>query len=135
MKIKILAILIVFLLLLIPMTAFAQDGSPNPGPDFTNLKETLLWLTTFAMFASNWIFGKLLESFAFWKNVPRVLKYIIPPVVAVLLGFGAKYLLETYPGFVDAAQPWYELIATIVIGWFGSQVAHTMTKKKELGAG
>jgi len=101
----------------------------NPVIDFTNLVAVLVWLAGLgAIVATNWLFGKLLAGFAWWNNLPKWVKYIVPPVFAVGIAFGSQYML-TQPDFLTTVSPYFATIVTILLGYFGSQSAHLRTKE------
>lgn len=98
--------------------------------NFTDLTQVLLWLVSVgAVFIVNWLFGKTLAGVDWWKKLPTWVKYLVPPVVAILLGFGGQLLLA-HPDIIDAIAPHFALVMTILMGYFGSQVAHVQTKVK-----
>ena len=123
---KIYIFVIVFLLALLPgSVAFAQEVS---DPDFTDLRGILTWLAGVgAVMATNWLFGKVAEGIEAWNKLPTQVKWIVPPVFSILVGLVANWLL-TQDALIAVVQPYWSLVAVIILGYFSSQVAHLQTK-------
>ena len=127
---KLFVLLILLFLLLFPFTvALAQETAPNP----TQLAEVLLWLSASGcVLAVNWLVANFLEKQPWWNNLSVLVKYIAPLVLAVLIGLGANQIFN-FPDLIAAIQPYWFIVATIVLAYFGSQLGHIMTKARPNG--
>lgn len=96
--------------------------------DLTNLSGVLVWMTGIgAVTVANWLFGKVLSGIPAWNGLPSEVKWAIPPIFAVILGVGSTFLLQRQD-IVAVVAPYFTLIMTILLGYFGSQTAHLQTK-------
>lgn len=113
----------------------AAASAMEVAPDPQQLASVLVWLGTGgAVAAINWVLANFLEKQTWWNGLPTLVKYLLPPVAAVLLGIGANELVK-FDELVNAIQPYWFIIANIILAYFGSQLGHVMTKKKLEGAG
>jgi hypothetical protein len=97
--------------------------------DYTKIATVLLWLATGgSVFVVNWIAANFLEKQAWWNKLPLTLKYIIPPIAAVVLGLlaGEVVTLEA----IAVIAPYWEKAMLIIMAYFGSQLGHIQTKDK-----
>lgn len=102
-------------------------GTP-PSVDFTSLVAVLTWLSGVGcVYATNWLFGKILAGVRVWNALPSWVKWVVPPTFSVLVGLGANYLLSQEL-FLAKVAPLFAAVVTILIGYFGSQVAHNQSK-------
>ncbi len=99
-------------------------------PDWTQFTAVLIWLAgpVGAVFAVNWLIGNFLEKMAWWANMPKWVKWTVPPVVAILVALGAQQLIQI-PGLAELIQPYWALAISIILAYFGSQLAHIQTRK------
>lgn len=96
--------------------------------NWQDLTVVLLWLAGVgSVFASNWLFGKIAESVPAWGKFPTWAKWILPPLVAVGFAFGAQALLAR-PDWIAVIQPAFSTIVMVIMGYFGSQLAHMQAK-------
>ena len=98
-------------------------------PDWTQLTAVLLWLAgpLGAVIATNWIVANFLEKMAWWGKFPKTVKWLAPPIMSILIALGAQQVI-TIPGLADLIQPYWALVISIILGYFGSQLGHIQTR-------
>lgn len=123
------AVFISLLVLLLAYPVLAQDGGTQASsPDPQQLAGVLLWLGAGgSLLAVNWVVANFLEKQEWWNKLAKWVKYVVPPFAAILLGLGANELVE-FDQLVSAVQPYWFIISNIIIGYFGSQLGHVMTR-------
>jgi len=122
---------IVFLSLLFAVPAVAQGGLP----DWTNLGEVISWLAVGGgvPVVVGIVLSYVAENVPAWHTLPKGVKFTVPVVIAVLLGLGANYLL-LQTDLIDKVSPYWAMIMSILLAWFGSQVGYMQTKRAGYGA-
>lgn len=119
-KILILGVLLVFVV----TTAFQV----SPPADWTVLSAVLVWLAGIGSVAAvGWIVANFLEKMAWWTNLPSGVKWVVPPVLSILIAFGSQFLLKQEI-LLAQIQPYFALIVTILLAYWGSQAGHIATK-------
>lgn len=125
-----------FSLILAVSPAFAADGTPAPGlPDWTNLGAVVSWLAIGggAPILVGMVFSYVAENVPAWHKLPKWIKFVAPVIVAVLLGLGANYLLLN-SDIIAAISPYWAIILSIIVAWFGTQAGYIQTKRAGYGA-
>lgn len=100
--------------------------------DVLNLTSVLLWLAggiggpavvmqILSLFASKW---------AWWNNLPRAVKFIVPMIVSILIAFGANFLLAK-PDLVATLSPFYVILMQTVVAYLASQKQYQRTQLLE----
>lgn len=117
-------LLVIALFVVISSLAFQVE----PPADWTVLSSVLIWLAGVgAVAAVGWIVANLLEKMTWWNNLPAFVKWVIPPILSVAIAFGSQYLLKQEI-LLARIQPYFALIVTILLAYWGSQVGHIATK-------
>ncbi|MDD1710418.1 MAG: hypothetical protein LUQ37_05875 [Methanoregulaceae archaeon] len=122
---------IMVLSMIFVLPAVAQEGLP----DWTNLGAVISWLAVGggAPIIVGMIFAYIAENIPAWHTLPKWVKFTVPVVIAVLVGVGANYLL-LQSDLIKAISPYWALIMSILLAWFGSQVGYMQTKRAGYGA-
>ena len=98
-------------------------------PDWKNFEEVLLWVVAGGSAAVvSAILSFLAENFEFWHKLNKNLKLLISLVLTGGVGALAYYLLSL-PDLITIVQPYWVLFVTMVLAWFGSQLAYIYAKK------
>jgi hypothetical protein len=124
MKIKLFGITVLFVMVLLVTSAFQTT------PEWTSLVAVLAWIVTGGgaiVVASS--LGALLEAnWVTWQNLSKVLKNVLVLLFATLLAVGASILL-TYINVVELIQPWWMIVATVIITWL-TGITYLVGKRK-----
>lgn len=124
MKIKLFGITVLFVMVLLVTSAFQTT------PEWTNLAAVLAWIVTGGgaiVVASS--LGALLEAnWVTWQNLSPVLKNALVLLFATLLAVGASILL-TYTNVIELIQPWWMIVATVIITWL-TGITYLVGKRK-----
>ena len=102
--------------------------------EFPNtLNEFVVWLGTPA--AAGWVIATILEQWGAFQALEVNSKRIITLVITLALPVASKVITDQMPPETLAQiAPWFEVVATALVAWAGSQAAHAvqkMTKTKE----
>lgn len=117
-------LLVIALFVVISSLAFQVE----PPADWTVLSSVLIWLAGVgAVAAVGWIVANFLEKMVWWNNLPPFVKWVTPPILSVLIAFGSQFLLKQEI-LLAQIQPYFALIVTILLAYWGSQVGHIATK-------
>lgn len=73
------------------------------------------------------------EMWAGWHDLPKMVKTLVPPILAIVLAFGANYALQ-FADIIANISPMWVLIVQVIIGWIGSQKGYMETKAARFGA-
>jgi hypothetical protein len=117
MKIKFVLLALFLLVALLVTSAFQTDV------DWTDLGSVLAWvvsgggaivvaLSLGALLQANWVI---------WQNLAGLWKNVITLAFSALLAIGASVLLN-YTQIVELIQPWYQIIASVVISWLAGGI-------------
>lgn len=89
--------------------------------DWTLLTVVLAWIVQGGgIYLSGKLFAYVAESWTKWPVLPPIVKWVAPLLFSILLAIGGTLLLEQ-TAFLAMLQPWYALVAQVVIGYVGSQ--------------
>jgi len=101
--------------------------------DYAVLNEVLLWITGIgAPVIIGYVLSLLAENFPAWHDLPRAVKFMVPLLGSVGLSAGAHVLLG-YPDVIAQIAPWWNVLATSVLVYLGSQKAYIDVKKSGYG--
>lgn len=124
MKIKLFGITVLFVMVLLFTSAFQTT------PEWTSLAAVLAWIVAGGgaiVVASS--LGALLEAnWVTWQNLSKVLKNVLVLLFATLLAVGASVLL-IYTNVVELIQPWWMIVATVIITWL-TGITYLVGKRK-----
>lgn len=103
-------------------------------PDWLSLEAVLLWIVVGGggVYITNYVFSLIAENVTQWHNLPKIVKFILPMLTAVGLGFAAQYILAQ-PELIDVIQPTWLLVISILIGYLGSQLGYMKAKTSGYG--
>lgn len=103
-------------------------------PDWLSLEAVLVWILVGGggVYVANYVFALIAENIAGWHNLPKIVKFILPMLTAVGLGFLAQYILAQ-PSIIDLVQPYWLLVISILISYLGSQIGYMKAKASGYG--
>ena len=103
-------------------------------PDWLSFEAVLVWILVGGggVYVANYVFALIAENFAGWHNLSKVVKFILPMLTAVGLGFAAQYILSQ-PSVIDFVQPYWLLVISILISYLGSQIGYMKAKTSGYG--
>src|SRR4030065_787018 len=103
--------------------------------DPTSFTSVLLWIIAGpgVVFLVGKFVSLVLENWSGWANFPTSVKFLVPIVLAALLGVGAQLLLAQ-PELVAAVEPWFKTVMLAILAWVGSQSQYLATKQAQYGA-
>lgn len=97
--------------------------------DYTNFQQVLEWLAGVGgSYAVGVLVAWLVENWPKWHTLPRLVKFFLPMLAAVLISVGAVLLMQQTE-FVSQASPWFRLIAQTVIAYLGTQGGYMQAKR------
>lgn len=98
-------------------------------PDYTNFQSVLEWLAGVGgSYAVGVLVAWLVENWPKWHTLPRLVKFFLPMLAAVLISIGAVLLMQQTE-FVSQVSPWFRLIAQTVIAYLGTQGGYMQAKQ------
>lgn len=111
-------------LLLIAARSFQGDV-----PEFNSLQELLLWIGTGggAMVISGLVIAYFLENLAFWHNLPRSLKLVVPVVLTAIIGAVAQSVITL--DLLTFVPPIVQTVLLMMVGWLFSQLGYRSIKE------
>ncbi|MHA2086439.1 MAG: hypothetical protein ACXABD_22060, partial [Candidatus Thorarchaeota archaeon] len=91
-------------------------------PDWLSFEAVLLWVLVGGggTYIANYVFALLAENWAGWHNLHKAVKFVLPMLTAVGLGFLAQFILAQ-PDVIGVVQPYWLLVVSILISYLGSQ--------------
>lgn len=103
-------------------------------PDWLSFEAVLLWLLVGGggVYVANYVFALIAENIAGWHNLPKIVKFILPMLTAVGLGFLAQFILSK-PDVIGVVQPYWLLIVSILISYLGSQIGYMKARVSGYG--
>lgn len=103
-------------------------------PDWLSLEAVLVWIVVGGggVYVANYVFALLAENWAGWHNLSKIVKFILPMLTAVGLGFLAQFILAQ-PDVIGAVQPYWLLVVSILISYLGSQIGYMKAKASGYG--
>lgn len=101
--------------------------------DFTNLVIVLQWLTgAGAAVVTGIIMSWVAENFKWWHTLPRMAKFIIPPVLCAVIAVVSVLALEQKE-FIQAIGPWFAIVSGAILQYFGTQAGYMAAKTRGYG--
>jgi len=103
-------------------------------PDWLSFEAVLMWILVGGggVYIANYVFALIAENITGWHNLPKVVKFFLPMLTAVGLGFAAQYIL-TQPDIIGFVQPYWLLVVSILISYLGSQIGYMKAKTSGYG--
>ncbi len=127
---KLLIVLALLAILATPSLLVAAQA--NVPADWTNLQGVLVWLAGVgAVYAVGWIVANFLEKMDWWNKLPPSVKWVIPPVLSVVVAFLSQLLLKQEI-ILAQLQPYFALIVMVLLNYLGLQAGHNATRQARL---
>ena len=103
-------------------------------PDWLSLEAVLVWILVGGggVYVANYVFALIAENIPGWHNLNKIVKFLLPMLTAVGLGFLAQFILAQ-PDVIGAVQPYWLLVVSILISYLGSQIGYMKAKASGYG--
>lgn len=101
--------------------------------EWTNLQAVLVWLTQLgAPLVAMYVFSLVAENVPAWHTLPKMVKFVAPPIVSILLAVGATLLLQR-PDIIQTVAPWWTVIVGSLLAYAASQKGYMDAKSSGYG--
>lgn len=130
-KIVLFLLMVFVLVLALPLMGFRFLADTPPPVDWTQLVSTLTYLATgpgsmaLALLVGAW----LQNIWPFWANWDAAIKNFILLILAAVFAVGATLLLQQTQ-LLELIQPYYQLIANVVLAWIGGALFWSGKKRQ-----
>ncbi len=121
-------------LILIASLALTVIAAVQPE-EFGSLEELLVWIVGGggAMILAGYVVAYFLENLAFWHDLPRTVKVLVPLALAGVFGFAAQSVLALE--LLPLMPPIVQSVLLMLINWLFSQRAYAGIKSGSYAAG